>query len=52
MSDHTFLPFARPTIDAETIAAVGAVLASGWITAIRAVRRAACACARQRHVDP
>jgi dTDP-4-amino-4,6-dideoxygalactose transaminase len=26
------LPFTRPTIDAETIAAVGAVLASGWIT--------------------
>jgi dTDP-4-amino-4,6-dideoxygalactose transaminase len=26
------LPFTRPSIDAETIAAVGAVLASGWIT--------------------
>jgi len=26
------LPFTRPMIDAETIAAVGAVLASGWIT--------------------
>jgi len=26
------LPFTRPTIDAETIAAVGDVLASGWIT--------------------
>jgi dTDP-4-amino-4,6-dideoxygalactose transaminase len=32
MTDSDFLPFARPTIDAETIAAVGAVLASGWIT--------------------
>ena len=32
MIDSDFLPFARPTIDAETIAAVGAVLASGWIT--------------------
>lgn len=27
-----FLPFARPTIDEETIAAVAAVLRSGWIT--------------------
>ena len=27
-----FLPFTRPTIDDETIAAVGAVLRSGWIT--------------------
>jgi len=27
-----FLPFARPAIDAATIAAVGEVLASGWIT--------------------
>ena len=27
-----FLPFSRPTIDEETIAAVGAVLRSGWIT--------------------
>jgi len=27
-----FLPFTRPDIDAETIAAVGEVLASGWIT--------------------
>jgi len=26
-----FLPFARPTIDARTIAAVGTVLRSGWI---------------------
>ncbi|MGW8182611.1 MAG: DegT/DnrJ/EryC1/StrS family aminotransferase [Burkholderiales bacterium] len=26
-----FLPFARPTIDAKTVAAVGAVLRSGWI---------------------
>ena len=30
MSD--LLPFTRPTIDAEAIAAVGDVLASGWIT--------------------
>jgi len=28
----TFLPFVRPHIDAATIAAVGDVLASGWIT--------------------
>ncbi len=28
----TFLPFTRPTIDEETIAAVGDVLRSGWIT--------------------
>ena len=28
----SFLPFARPDIDAATIAAVGEVLASGWIT--------------------
>jgi dTDP-4-amino-4,6-dideoxygalactose transaminase len=27
-----FLPFTRPDIDAETIAAVSEVLASGWIT--------------------
>ena len=27
-----FLPFTRPTIDEETIADVGAVLRSGWIT--------------------
>jgi dTDP-4-amino-4,6-dideoxygalactose transaminase len=27
-----FLPFTRPTIDEETIAAVGEVLRSGWIT--------------------
>ncbi|HEY2561132.1 MAG TPA: DegT/DnrJ/EryC1/StrS aminotransferase family protein [Caldimonas sp.] len=32
MTESAFLPFTRPTIDAETIAAVGAVLASGWIT--------------------
>jgi dTDP-4-amino-4,6-dideoxygalactose transaminase len=31
MSDRSFLPFARPDIDAATIAAVGEVLASGWI---------------------
>jgi dTDP-4-amino-4,6-dideoxygalactose transaminase len=28
----TFLPFSRPSIDEETIAAVGEVLRSGWIT--------------------
>jgi len=28
----TFLPFTRPSIDEETIAAVGDVLRSGWIT--------------------
>lgn len=28
----TFLPFTRPSIDEETIAAVGAVLRSGWIS--------------------
>ncbi len=32
MNDLGFLPFARPSIDAATIAAVGKVLASGWIT--------------------
>ena len=32
MSESPLLPFTRPTIDAETIAAVGAVLSSGWIT--------------------
>lgn len=32
MSDPSFLPFARPDIDADTIAEVGRVLASGWIT--------------------
>ena len=32
MTEAPFLPFARPDIDAATIAAVGAVLASGWIT--------------------
>jgi dTDP-4-amino-4,6-dideoxygalactose transaminase len=32
MTAADFLPFTRPDIDAETIAAVGEVLASGWIT--------------------
>ena len=32
MTEPAFLPFARPAIDAATIAAVGEVLASGWIT--------------------
>lgn len=32
MNAPEFLPFARPSIDAATIAAVGEVLASGWIT--------------------
>jgi dTDP-4-amino-4,6-dideoxygalactose transaminase len=31
-SELPFLPFSRPTIDEETIAAVGEVLRSGWIT--------------------
>jgi len=31
-STTAFLPFTRPAIDAATIAAVGEVLASGWIT--------------------
>jgi dTDP-4-amino-4,6-dideoxygalactose transaminase len=31
-SSLPFLPFSRPTIDEETIAAVGEVLRSGWIT--------------------
>jgi dTDP-4-amino-4,6-dideoxygalactose transaminase len=31
-SETEFLPFTRPAIDAATIAAVGEVLASGWIT--------------------
>lgn len=32
MTDSSFLPFTRPDIDAATVAAVGEVLASGWIT--------------------
>jgi len=32
MASPPFLPFTRPAIDAQTIAAVSAVLASGWIT--------------------
>ncbi|HZE91561.1 MAG TPA: DegT/DnrJ/EryC1/StrS aminotransferase family protein [Rhizobacter sp.] len=32
MSALAFLPFTRPDIDADTIAEVGRVLASGWIT--------------------
>lgn len=32
MTESGFLPFARPDIDAATIAAVSDVLASGWIT--------------------
>jgi dTDP-4-amino-4,6-dideoxygalactose transaminase len=32
MSNLPFLPFSRPTIDEATIAAVGEVLRSGWIT--------------------
>jgi dTDP-4-amino-4,6-dideoxygalactose transaminase len=32
MPDPDFLPFTRPHIDAQTIAEVGRVLASGWIT--------------------
>jgi len=32
MSSTPFLPFTRPAIDAQTIAAVSEVLASGWIT--------------------
>jgi dTDP-4-amino-4,6-dideoxygalactose transaminase len=32
MTESGFLPFTRPDIDAATIAAVGDVLASGWIT--------------------
>lgn len=32
MSQQPFLPFSKPTIDEETIAAVGDVLRSGWIT--------------------
>jgi dTDP-4-amino-4,6-dideoxygalactose transaminase len=32
MSAAPFLPFTQPSIDAATIAAVGDVLASGWIT--------------------
>ncbi|WP_342050369.1 MULTISPECIES: DegT/DnrJ/EryC1/StrS family aminotransferase [unclassified Cupriavidus] len=31
-ASHEFLPFVRPDIDAEAIAEVGKVLASGWIT--------------------
>lgn len=31
-STPAFLPFTKPTIDEETIAAVGAVLRSGWLT--------------------
>ncbi len=32
LPEPALLPFAKPAIDAATIAAVGAVLASGWIT--------------------
>ena len=32
MAEPEFLPFTRPSLDTETIADVGAVLASGWIT--------------------
>ena len=32
MTEPAFLPFAKPVVDAATIAAVGEVLASGWIT--------------------
>ncbi|KAF3999400.1 DegT/DnrJ/EryC1/StrS family aminotransferase [Glaciimonas immobilis] len=32
MSQQPFLPFSKPTIDEDTIAAVGEVLRSGWIT--------------------
>jgi dTDP-4-amino-4,6-dideoxygalactose transaminase len=32
MSQQPFLPFSKPTIDEATIAAVGDVLRSGWIT--------------------
>ncbi|MDO9193924.1 MAG: DegT/DnrJ/EryC1/StrS aminotransferase family protein [Undibacterium sp.] len=32
MTTLPFLPFTKPTIDEETIAAVGAVLRSGWLT--------------------
>ncbi len=32
MSEPTFLPFTRPSIDERTIAEVGEVLRSGWIT--------------------
>jgi dTDP-4-amino-4,6-dideoxygalactose transaminase len=32
MTEPSFLPFTRPHIDADTIAEVGRVMASGWIT--------------------
>ncbi|MFM7570184.1 MAG: DegT/DnrJ/EryC1/StrS family aminotransferase, partial [Betaproteobacteria bacterium] len=32
MAEMPFIPFTRPDIDPATIAAVGEVLASGWIT--------------------
>jgi dTDP-4-amino-4,6-dideoxygalactose transaminase len=32
MTAEPFLPFSRPTIDEDTVAAVGEVLRSGWIT--------------------
>lgn len=35
---HTLLPFSQPTIDEATIAAVGEVLRSGWITSGPRVR--------------
>ena len=31
-STHPYLPFARPTLDEDTIAGVVEVLRSGWIT--------------------
>ena len=38
MTASNFLPFTRPTIDEPTIAAVGEVLRSGWITSGPKVR--------------
>ncbi len=35
---NEYLPFARPSVDEDTIAAVGAVLRSGWITSGPRVR--------------
>ena len=32
MAERPYLPFARPTLDDATIADVGDVLRSGWIT--------------------
>jgi dTDP-4-amino-4,6-dideoxygalactose transaminase len=53
MSDAGYLPFARPTLDEDTIAGVAAVLRSGWITSgpqVQAFEAALSAYVGGRHV--